>query len=346
MLYRQLGVKADLVYDDYRPDGSTKSLRAALANVRPAAEMIEALEGPNEPDQFGLHFDGLTGAAAVHAAQKALYTAAKEDPAFAGLPIFCPALSFPAAGGLASTLQDLSAFCDFSASHNYVENLSVGPALPLDYLRRWTSFADAFVPGRPHVNTEGGWTTNPGDAEGVDEATQAKYLLTYLLDAALLGISRSYIYDLADDGPDPAYQSNVNHYGLFRYDGTPKPAATMLAAVNNLLAGGPGAGDYVTFRVSGLPPTGHSLTLRRANASQVIALWNDSYLWDREHHRRRPPVEMRVAVEFATPVSRVRLVDGFSDAPPRILPMDGKKVSLLVSDHAIFLDVDVRPRRN
>jgi hypothetical protein len=342
-LNRELGIKADLGYDDYRSESGIESLRAALANVRAAARMIEAFEGPNEPDQFGLRFDGLTGAAAVHKAQRALYTAVKEDRTFLGIPIFCPALSFPAPGGLANNLQDMSEFCDFATSHDYVENLSLGPALPLDYLRRWTSFAKAFVPGRPHVITEGGWATNPGDPEGVDESTQATYLLTYLLDAALLGISRTYIYDLADDGPDPAYQSNVNHYGMFRYDGTPKPAARMLAALNSLLAGKPSAGNYVGFRLSGFPQTGHSLTFRRAHRSQIVALWNESYLWDRQLHQPRPAVETPVQIEFATTVSSVRRLDIFSDTAPQRLPLQGNKVSTLVPDHPIFLEVEVQP---
>jgi serralysin len=344
MIHEKLGIGFDLVYDYYGVDGGSSTIANALSNVEHDAAFIEAIEGPNEPDQFGLHYNGLTRAPAVMAAQRALYQAVKGDPKLSSIPVFCTAFSYPA-GGLAAVIGNLAPYCDYSASHDYVENRSTGKYLTFDYLQRWTTYPLSFAPGRPLVITEGGWSTCPPDEQGVSESAQAKYTLTYLLDAALLGIKRTYLYDLSDDGQDPDFKDSVNHYGLFRFDGTAKPAATMLARVRSILGAGQPSPGHLSFQVKGLPSTGHQLLLHRADGSFALALWTEAYLWSRfEHADLRSPVTP-VTVQFDSPISSVTIEDPILDSPGNPLSLDGHKVVVSIPDHPVFLLIEPTQRR-
>lgn len=75
------------------------------------------------------------------------------------------------------------------------------------------------------------WITELGyptysDAYGVSEVQQAEYLKKQLVIAANMGAEVCIIYNLIDGGLDP--KNKELHFGLFRFDGTAKPAAEML----------------------------------------------------------------------------------------------------------------------
>jgi hypothetical protein len=314
-LHRSAGGKFDLVYDYYGKDGGSGTLAAALANVQDHPELIEAFEGPNEPDWFGIHYNRTKGARAVIAAQRELYAAVKNNPKLSAIPVYCPALSYPARGGMADGLGNLAPVCDASASHDYVENITLGTFLPYEYLARWTQFPLAFAPGLPRVITEGGWGTNPPDVQGVDEATQAKYLLIYLLDAFSQGIQRSYVYQLSDDQPDPSYRNVEFHYGVFRSDGTPKPAAVMLSNLHGILGEGASPPGSLDWSLEGLPSaTSHQLLLRRGDGTYVLALWNEARLWDRHSHRSIPQQSIDATLTFQAPIGKVEILDPLNNA--------------------------------
>ncbi len=73
--------------------------------------------------------------------------------------------------------------------------------------------------------TEMGYPTST-DKYGVSETKQAEYLQKQIILAGNMGVEVCIIYDLIDDGPDPG--NKENRFGLFRQDGSPKPAVAVV----------------------------------------------------------------------------------------------------------------------
>ncbi len=87
------------------------------------------------------------------------------------------------------------------------------------------------VGGRPVWITEMGWPTQIG---GVTELEQARLLSRCCLAAAAAGGAPTVSwYDFREDGTDPFY--NEHHFGVVRYDLSPKAAYRALATVCNTL---------------------------------------------------------------------------------------------------------------
>ena len=337
-LHQRFGICFDLAFDYYKDDGGKALIDGALQNLQGDTGLIEAIEGINEPDQFGFSFDGAKGAEAVMASQRYLYNAIKRRPQFAGVQILCPALSNPSGSGLARHFTDLSAFCDAAPSHVYVENLTLGRNLVRADIDLWSKLPAAYAPGRSPMITEAGWATRPDADEGVDEDTQAKYLLTYLLDAFDLGIRRTYIYELLDERPDPQSTSSEFHYGIFRFDGSPKPAAQMLSRLSTLLGGGPARLTPLPLKLEGLPDSGHSLLLGRADGSYALALWNEAFLWNRKQHR---PVEIAVTkttLDLGKAAVTVEIADPVAGTAPTTVRADATgRFTIALPGHPVFV---------
>jgi hypothetical protein len=334
----RLGVTFDLVYDNYATTATTAGLEAAIANVGSASSLVEAIEGANEPDYFGVYYNGLSGGAAAASIQRDLWSVVKANPNLKATPVYCTALSYPGPGGMIAALGNLAPWCDFSNSHDYVANLTLGAYLPWDYLRVWTALPLASeAPGRPRVITEGGWSTQANASDGVDETTQAKYLMEYLLDAFSQGITRTYIYELADDAADPALTNNQLHYGLYHADGTPKPAATMLANLNAMLRDVGFTPGTFTYTLTGMPGNALRLPLAKSDGTFVLVLWQEATLWNAATHGEVSGPSSWVLLSLAAPASSVRIFDPLLGASPRLAYSDVQNVAVNIPDHPVFV---------
>ena len=161
--------------------------------------------------------------------QRALFAAVRREASLAPVAVYNLALAGtdPAAFG---QLGKLAASADFANSHAYAWYWGT-PREALPYLLK---FATTSAPSRPIVLTETGYTTLLADTyKGVTEDVQAIFVAQTLLDAFMNSVERSFIYELIDEKPDPAGADPEQHFGLFRSDGSPKPAAT---ALHNLTA--------------------------------------------------------------------------------------------------------------
>ncbi len=85
---------------------------------------------------------------------------------------------------------------------------------------------------RPIYVTEYGWPVYGT----VDEATQARFLVRGAVEAMAAGAERVCVYTL-DDGPNPTAFPPEDAFGVYRSDGTPKPAAAALAKLVQTLGG-------------------------------------------------------------------------------------------------------------
>jgi len=161
--------------------------------------------------------------------------------------------------------------------------------------------------GKPMVFTEFGYHTfvgnpaRPGHWQGVDEEAQAILLINGWLDAAANGVARTYIYQLLDGAADrEGAPTQENHFGLFRYDGGPKPAATAFKNLLTLAADWSlRAHDFplapLSVRVSADRPV-NVLPLRDAAGRTLLLIWNEAPLWNAEASARRETEPFNVSI--------------------------------------------------
>jgi hypothetical protein len=247
----------------------------ALAAAHPGS--VHALEGPNE---ISAHFayGGLTGIPAGQKFMTELRAGAAAVSSLRRLPVVNFTSFSPAPGD-----------CDYANQHPYPK----AGAQPRERIvNAWEKQVgqQGAMPGKPLMFTEFGYHTlvgkpaRPGHWQGVDEERQAVMLINGWLDAAALGISRVYVYQLLDGQPDRAAPNQENHFGLFRPDGSPKPAATAFKTFIDLVADtSPHARTFAPTPAGAqltLEPGLRSLTLQAAGGAVFVAFWNESPIWD------------------------------------------------------------------
>jgi hypothetical protein len=269
----------------------------------PGAAGIDYLEGPNEPNHQPIRFGGVsdtkTSFAAVTAYMEALHAALRSRHEFDHVPLL----------GVSCTPR-LNLRSDMDNEHPYP-----------DKGRQPGAQLGKAIAGRtrPLVATEFGYNTGPQSKwpTRVDEHTQAVLLLNGTFDAASLGYRRLYIYELLDEKPDPGFAHPDLHWGIFRFDGTPKVAATAIRNLLRIMTPQDVAGSSPTWlpTVSGLPTTGRTLVMRGGPHVTLVALWNEPEIWDAGASQPRSIAPQEVALGF--PAARsVRVFDPIRDAAP------------------------------
>ncbi|MBC7799814.1 MAG: calcium-binding protein, partial [Gemmatimonadaceae bacterium] len=320
------GVRFDVVI------GVDQPVEWQLAQIEANAGLVEFIEGPNESDIWTKTYNGLTGLDATRAMQRDVYAFAKNSAALAATPVIQASLAL---GTSFAPLGDQAAYADYGNIHAYFGTGNTpGSGLPalLDQ-------AEQVSPGRPVIATEGGYYTAPDATGGVSELAQAKYTLNLLFDNWDAGISRTYLYELADQRADPGNTDFHLHFGLYNSDWTPKPAARALANLTTLL-GGPGgtAPGTLAYQITGLPGTGHDTLMQRADGSFVLGLWNDVRNWDPVTltDRSTPPVPM--ALDLGQSYQRIQVFDPLVSATiPIASYVNTRHVDLALLDHPVLV---------
>ncbi|HEX7300580.1 MAG TPA: hypothetical protein VF257_16400 [Solirubrobacteraceae bacterium] len=113
----------------------------------------------------------------------------------------------------------------------------------------------------------------------VSEAAAGAYMPRLALAYFASGIERTFIYELADEKPDPGLGQPEQHFGLLRADLTPKPAFLALRNLLQTVRTSDGAGEPRDVRVSAAPDV-RTLLLQRRDGSSVLALWRSASVWD------------------------------------------------------------------
>lgn len=182
----------------FEPKEQLAEIRRRLAT----REAIAQLEGPNElNNEPSFRYAGRSGADGGAPYMADLRRAVAADPFFQGIPI-AGVVSFP----------NIATPSDVSNVHSYPKN----GERPIVRLGADIEAQAAVESGKPVVITEAGF-----NSKEIGEEAQANQLVALIDDALRLGVTRLYLYELLDDRPD-------NHWGLFRLDGSPKPAAHAL----------------------------------------------------------------------------------------------------------------------
>jgi hypothetical protein len=249
---------------------------------------IAAFEGPNELDGLG----DPAWPATLRDYMPALEAAVRDEAP--GVPVIGPSFIDPASR--TRIPGDLPGIFN---GHPYPQGASPEPVIG-DQLRG--------LRGREHqpgvVFTETGYhnalRSTTGQPPASEEAA-AVYLPRLLVTAFGAGVRRTFVYELVDEKPDPGLLDPEQHFGLLRYDLSPKPAFTAIQTLIAALRASPGDGSpgrpSWNLRV---PAQGQvkRLALMRRDASRVIALWRPVSVWDQEARRPVEPAPLPVELSF------------------------------------------------
>jgi len=197
------------------------TLRRYVQNVHG----IEALEAPNEvattTPQWNIHLQNV---------QRHLWNITHSISSH--IHIIGPALT---SADAYRQLGDLSSLEDFGNVHDYLgghepETAGWGDRAFHTYYgslaynlasARQASYTKAII------STENGYITDPNQPQGISEQLAAQYLSRMLLLHLGMGIPRTFIYELIDEGPNPSEQ----HFGLLDASFHPKATFTAIASL-------------------------------------------------------------------------------------------------------------------
>ena len=312
-----------------------------IAQAHPGA--VEAIEGPNEINNWPVTFEGLQGETAAKVFQAALYAAVRTDPSLASLPV----LYFT--GGTAVDLRAPPRMADLANVHPYPN----GGDMPGRQFAEAARSLFAPHPGSDEAITETGYVDLPPNANdrGVNAATVANLTLDAVFDAAEQGFWAIYFYQLRTAYPDPKHDNPDAEFGMFDYDNRPKPVAVALHNLTTLVAAGlreetdlPGPGTKPALSVSGLPPEGHMLLLTASNSVYDLVLWAEPVVWNARAHEPVRVAAHRVTIGFAQPFARALVYDPVRTDAPLAKAGLGTELSVTVSDHPVIVQFKIIAR--
>ena len=309
---------------------------------------VLAVEGPNEVDGWSVKYAGRSGLPAAIRYQQDLSEAIRADPALRGVLVYNLSV---AAVGASRGLGDLSPYADVANAHIYYG--AGQPAYgwsPDDTAHHWASWLESgrlAAQGRPVVITETGSSATPAWGGGVDEPTQARQILNSLMDAAKTRVSGVYLYELVDgmnNGPD----DEKSHYGLFRWDRSPRPAALAIHNLVRILAGGSQvdrkeASGAMRYSIEGVPRWGGCLLFERRDGAKEIAVWAEPDIWDERLRTPIAPPVVPITISWSGR-RQVAVYDPLLSAQPVRSPAPAQDATIQLTDHPLIVEIGAATR--
>jgi hypothetical protein len=332
------------------------SIGKALA----ASGALMAFEGPNEPNNFPITYNGQPGGgikgswAPVAQYQKALYGAVKSSPELRKYPVFAVSeagaetdnvglqfLTIPP--GAQSMFPEGTQYADYANPHNYVcstqkmyvDNQAWNAADPTlngawdglfgEYGITWRyhfkGYANDDLLALPRVTTETGWDSVSGIG---GERTQGTVLVNTYLAQFKRGWRYTFIYQLRDG------EGGSGNQGLFHSDSTPKLAATYIHNLTAILAdnipvASPGS---LKYSISEQPATVHDLLLQKSNGIFELVIWDEKVKGNDD-----------VKVNLGRPFATVNIYDITVGTRPTQTLANVGSVSLQLNDHAVVIEL-------
>ena len=377
----RLGIHTTVGLDmDNNEDGNEATIQRLIGRVKAVnaqSPIIEAIEGPNEPDFFWASFkksykgQGHQGGdkgiiAGVIAYQKDLYRALKADPATRSLPVIGPSLGKTYGYDTRSPFgkQTLSDSVDFGNFHPYCGGNPFSqrwgydtiewyygqgnfPSANLDeFPFAFDIYAPPFAP-KPMMATETGYSTDRG---GASETAHAKYMPRLFCEYFRKGVVRAFSYEFVDEFEDKAQTNREAHFGLLRRDLTPKPAYD---AIKNLIAVLSEKGVRADFKPGALnyamqvtPQPGydktqfvHHLLLQKSDGAFYLVLWHEISDEDTKvtPHRQIQPPALPAAITLPPSIRAVTLSVPNESALSKPVPIANHIISINVPDQVVIL---------
>ena len=285
-------------------------LARLLDAARPlaAAGALLAFEGPNEPNNWGITYQGQTGGKnltwlPVAHLQRDLYKAVKGDAALKNYPVWgisengaetdnvgLQFLTVPSGAG--ALVPDGTKYADYANVHNYVYHpnspglednktwnaADPTPACKVDGLygeygvtwaHHFPGYSAADLSTLPRVTTETGCTIDGP----ITEEIHALNLLSLYLDQFKRGWSHTAVYLLRDRVDEAGDQQ----FGFYKPDYAPRKAAVYLHNLTTILAdkGALPKRGRLNYSIVGQPATTHDLLLQKSDGAFALVVWSE-----------------------------------------------------------------------
>ncbi|MES2709957.1 MAG: calcium-binding protein, partial [Pseudomonadota bacterium] len=291
---------------------------------------ITVIEGPNEVNNWPVNHKGQGGTAGAQSYMRDLFDAVQADPVLRDIPV----------SGF-TDYPNHASVSDASTIHSYSKNGNQ----PQATLRYDMAAQEAVDPGKPFYITETGYHTqinaSGGGWEGVSEAVQAKLVLNTYMDGALLGAKQTYIYQLLDAYPG---NSQEEHFGLFRLDNSPKPAATAIRNLTAILDDQAGnAGSFGTssldVTVTNAPANSHTLLAEKSNGTFQLITWAEPDIWNEDANQEINVSSTTETISFDRTFQKIEIFDPLVGTSPIRSFSDTNTVNVDVTDHPLIIQL-------
>jgi hypothetical protein len=326
-----------------------------------AADALLAFEGNNEPNNWGVSYQGEQGGGraaswlAVARLQRDLYSAVKSDPALKKYPVWSISenggeidnvglqfLTIPP--GADTAMPAGTRYADCANVHNYIyhpnspglaDNKTWNAADPtsackvdglygnygLTWAKHFRGYSESELIALPRVTTETGCTIDGP----ITEEIQALNLLSMYLDQFARGWSHTAVYLLRDRTDEAGNQS----FGLFKPDYTPRKAAVYLHNLTTILAdgGSPASAGQLNYSIAEQPPTVHDLLLQKSDGAFALVVWNERLQGSDE-------IEVRLGNTYSA-----KIYDPTIGTEPVASHASVASLKLALSDHPLVIAV-------
>ena len=275
----EAGIRLSAIVGSDRLNSWARPFPVYWSGVEELAPYLSSIENTNEPNRR----DPAGWPDVMRAQQERIWRTAKADPRLAEVPIVGPSLTRPNTSG--ERQGDLGSYLDWGNIHPYPADRK-----PEDS-RVDTELAAAQrynAGGKPVLATETGYHNS---ADSVSEEAAAVYVPRMIFHYFNLGIVRTYLYELVDQGLDD--NDHQDNYGLVRRDFTRKPAFTALKNTIGLLED-PGPAFTPTalpYRLKGVNSKTNTSLLQKRDGSYWLAVWQGASVWDNEARRMLEPAD-------------------------------------------------------
>lgn len=274
-----------------------------------AAGALLAFEGNNEPNNWGVDYQGEKGGGQapswmpVARLQRDLYRSVKSDPALSKYPVWT--ISEPGAQrdnvglqylkippGAGTMMPDGTVYADYANVHNYfyhpnsprpANNKMWNAADPtsasrvdglygnfgITWYKKFPGYTEQQLLILPRVTTETGVTIG----WPITEEMHGKNLLNMYLSQFAQGYEYTSVYILRDREDEAGNQS----FGFFRPDYSPRKAAAYLHNFTSILGNKYPSSlkKEIVYSIVNQPETTHDLLLRSDDGSYRLVLWGE-----------------------------------------------------------------------
>jgi hypothetical protein len=352
LLHNRTGVRFDI------NAGGNLDYLLTSAKALASAGALLAVEGPNEPNNFPISYNGMRGGGAGHSwfavaqFQKDLHHAVQIDPVLENYPVFGPSETGAETDnvGLQFALIPLgkddifpkgTKFYDYANIHNYVsgtrnqygDNQAWNAADPilsgewdglyansgLTWFRHYQGYTDAQLKVLPRVTTETGWDTKLNTG---GQRVQATVLVNTYLAQFRRGWRYTFIYELRDG------EGGGGNQGLYTEE-APKLSAQYIHNLTTILSGGRTISslDHLDYWIRGEPITVHEVLLQKTRGIFDLVVWDE-----------RVKGGDVVTVHFGKVAGSMDVYDITKGTAPFKILRDVDAVHLELTDHAVIVE--------
>ncbi|ART80612.1 glycosyl hydrolase [Oceanisphaera avium] len=327
-----------------------------------AQDALLALEGVNEPNNWGIKYQEQKGAGQAHSwlpvakLQKDLYQAVKSDPDLADIPVWhisengaqsdnagLQYLEIPE--GADALLPAGTKYADFANVHNYIihpknphlaDNQTWSAADPgphsrvsslyehygKTWFRSFPGYDEQALSSLPRVTTETGLRI-----EGeINEEKHARLIVNMYLAQFKRGWSYTALYLLRDRVDEGGNQK----FGLYKPDYSPRKAADYLHNLTHILADKKHSSPLssLAYELPNQPKTVHDLLLQKSDGTFELVVWGEKVSGSEE-----------VVVKFAKAQEKVRIYDITKGTMAVKTLSNTETVKLTLSDYPMIIEI-------